>query len=507
MAWTAGHTHEDTMTLAAFANAESDFTLLLTEADFAVADRGDWADAFAASPIQAECAIDSAGTSKLAIDVLAVDTVADTFVLRVGPMTTSTMADTLYWRLGSTSVSNTATAAYDASWEAYIPLQSDFADRTSNNNDFAQSGGVTAGGSTGKFGDATAFDDASSQYLSLGSGALSTPPLTVMGWFKSDDDTRDGAIAGVGDSNNDFATLEARENSGTNDIVLTLDGGPQSFGVSTTQWSANTWHHAAGTAISSGETAQAFLDGGGKGTFGSNTKTFGGWTSTAIAAQTRPGVGFDRFFSGHLQDVQFHSVERSDGWIQNEYDQAATLGQHSTSGLTAIGAAGNLAGTINAAGSAAGTLTGDGTLAGSADASATLAGDLDGTGSLAGSADAQASASGTLAGDGALSGSADAQGDAAGTLTGDGSLAGSIDAGATLDGTLAPPDGAIAGTITAGGTATGTLTGSGALAGAINAQATLAGSLADANAPGIQTESKYLALQVGPTHYLQLQVA
>ena len=121
MAWSSGHTHEATMSVPATGDgALTDYTLLLTEADFNSADRGALADAFAADDV--ECAEASDGSAQVAIDVIDVDTGADTFILRVGPVDTSAVsALSLYWRYGSTAVSQTGTVAYDANWAGYWP--------------------------------------------------------------------------------------------------------------------------------------------------------------------------------------------------------------------------------------------------------------------------------------------------------------------------------------------------------------------------------------------------
>lgn len=88
-------------------------------------------------------------------------------------------------------------------------------------------------------------------------------PITIAAWFYVDDDGRDNTILSLANgSGTDMFAIDA---SSANTVRAFLYQGGWGIASSTTSYSVNTWHHAAGVFIAANNRA-AFLDGGSKGT-------------------------------------------------------------------------------------------------------------------------------------------------------------------------------------------------------------------------------------------------
>ena len=112
------------------------------------------------------------------------------------------------------------------------------------------------------------FDDASSQYLAVGSTPVTAAPFSMAAWFNSDSDALQQAIISVGDTAGatNYFTLQARGNTGGDPVQVHVREGATSAVASTSSgYSANTWHHAAAVFASSSSHA-VYLDGANKGT-------------------------------------------------------------------------------------------------------------------------------------------------------------------------------------------------------------------------------------------------
>lgn len=112
-----------------------------------------------------------------------------------------------------------------------------------------------------------AFLAASSEYLSVSTTPLTVRPLTLACWFKADDVTTGNALFGIYDvdSFTDWYALEARGDVGGDPVRARISaGGSHDYAVTTTGFSANTWHHACGVFTSDTDTS-AFIDGGSEG--------------------------------------------------------------------------------------------------------------------------------------------------------------------------------------------------------------------------------------------------
>lgn len=354
MAWSAGHTHEVTMSLPATADgALVDYTYPLTELDFAAADRGALADAFAADDV--ECAIDSAGAGQVAIDVLAVDTTANTFILRVGPVDTSSVSVLeLFWRYGSTSAVQVGTAAYDANWAAYWPDGAG-ADRTSNSNNGVANNGLVFGGVSGPSGnmEATDFDRASDHFSRVADSASldGFSAISVIGWVKPE--TINGLACILSKRVDNNAPYIVRSSvgtapfSGVNKLLFGYDrrtngGEAANWETGTNVLTAGSWTHF-GFAQTYGSTpVTASIDGVSEsGSWASGT---GNQTPEANAADATIGRLFTTTtgdeWDGAMSGLSLHSTARSLSWFATEHSFTNTLGQATTPAFTEIGGGG-----------------------------------------------------------------------------------------------------------------------------------------------------------------------
>lgn len=162
---------------------------------------------------------------------------------------------------------------------------------------------------------ARAFNDASSQHLSSATTPVTSFPLTMACWFNSDDVANGQGIMSVCDdtSDNDYFALVASGNVGGDPVQAssrsTAEGADNA--ATTTGYSANTWHHAAGVFTNSTSRA-AFIDGGSKGT-NTAANTPAASDQMGIGAIARPTVFF--YFSGRIAEAAIWSAALSDAEV------------------------------------------------------------------------------------------------------------------------------------------------------------------------------------------------
>lgn len=103
--------------------------------------------------------------------------------------------------------------------------------------------------SAGKFGKGILFDDASSQYVTIGSATVSDYPFTMCAWFNTDDATINQTIMsiGVNGSASNRLTLLAAGSVAGDPVRMDMSG---SQGDTTTGFMVNTWYHACASATS-----------------------------------------------------------------------------------------------------------------------------------------------------------------------------------------------------------------------------------------------------------------
>lgn len=326
MAFASGHTHEVTMTIgAATFAAATDFTLLLTQSNFNASDHGALADAFAASPIQAEVSVDSGGSVKLSIDVLAVDTGADTFILRVGPYDTIATSDTLYWRYGSTSVSNTATAAYASHWSAFCPFGS--TDNRVGTNGTAQ-GGLTEGGvSGGPYGSATAFDGTDDR-IDLGDLSAGEGDYSYILWANVPASASDEYLFSEGDSGSTADYTSLYMTSG--EKLRTFD---QDRGLFLTSAASINGAWTMLSVTYDGTDGSIYIGGSSVG----GPSSVSGSPAQNIATIGALGRSTYIYAQAEIAGVQVHTAGVDGDWIANEYAQTNATGLFVAGAFTSIG--------------------------------------------------------------------------------------------------------------------------------------------------------------------------
>ena len=156
------------------------------------------------------------------------------------------------------------------------------------------------------------FDDGSSQYLSNGSAILTDYPMSFSGWFYSDDDTISQGIVSICDS---VSITRIGLLISSDDKVFTFYGSNPQGIKSTTSWSTNTWHHAAGT-VTSATAAAAYLDGGGKDTTTANGGALSGLDATYIGANDQAAdATIGQYMSGRIAEVGVWNVVSTDAEI------------------------------------------------------------------------------------------------------------------------------------------------------------------------------------------------
>lgn len=116
------------------------------------------------------------------------------------------------------------------------------------------------------------FVRASSQYLDNASAVVSVVPFTMACWFNADVTTQDLSLMNLNDgTGGDIGhILQAQGSTGGDPLVArTRTGAGAGVASTSTGFSAGTWHHACGVWAADDD-RRAYLDGGSKGTNGTN---------------------------------------------------------------------------------------------------------------------------------------------------------------------------------------------------------------------------------------------
>lgn len=159
------------------------------------------------------------------------------------------------------------------------------------------------------------FDDASSQYLTYTGAAVTTTPLTLACWFYSNDTAAAQGLVALGYSDavdTSRFVLTANGNIAGDPVRATAhDAGTIHPAVTTTGYSANTWHHACGVFASS-TSRSAYIDGGSKGTT-TNSHTPIGIDRTYIGVVE--GAGLTNYMSGRIAEAAIWNVALTDAEV------------------------------------------------------------------------------------------------------------------------------------------------------------------------------------------------
>ena len=99
----------------------------------------------------------------------------------------------------------------------------------------------------GRNGDAVFFVKGDSEYLEISSVTFAEP-LTVMGWFRTDDTTSFGMIwcSAVAASTSERLMIQYRGDVGGDPLELNADGGVAAAAQTGNGFSSNVWHHFCG---------------------------------------------------------------------------------------------------------------------------------------------------------------------------------------------------------------------------------------------------------------------
>lgn len=150
------------------------------------------------------------------------------------------------------------------------------------------------------------FDDASSQYLEVASALGAVQPLSMACWFNSDDTAANQTLISIGtNGGNARWQMTALGATGGDPVqaLSTNSGGTANAAVTTSGFSANTWHH--GCAVFASDTSRtAYIDGGNSAT-ATTSITVSGTDTTRIGARgTTVGV----YMSGMIAEAAIWSV-------------------------------------------------------------------------------------------------------------------------------------------------------------------------------------------------------
>lgn len=146
---------------------------------------------------------------------------------------------------------------------------------------------------------ARAFTAASTQYLSRTSAVVSALPLTMACWFKVNDTTNNYTFMSIGSSSsvNPYAVMQLFGATDNLRAAYRGDDLIDGLALTSTTYTANTWHHAC-CVFTSTASRIAYLNGGGG--VENTTSSTGAWSvnKTTIAALGR--TTFIQHFDGTI---------------------------------------------------------------------------------------------------------------------------------------------------------------------------------------------------------------
>ncbi len=157
------------------------------------------------------------------------------------------------------------------------------------------------------------FDDGSSEYLKVLSTPVSDYPITLACRFRSNDDTALQRLVMIGrdtDFQSDWVSLIAAGTVGGDPIQAEcrVAGGAQDRAVTSSGFTANTWHSAMGVFASNVSRA-VYIDGGSKGTNVTDCTFTGALDDIAIGTRI-PSEG--QYMSGDIGEVPIWNVALTD---------------------------------------------------------------------------------------------------------------------------------------------------------------------------------------------------
>lgn len=157
------------------------------------------------------------------------------------------------------------------------------------------------------------FDDASSQYMEVDSAPVTATPLTMAGWFNTDNAAAEQIIVSIVDASlgNQMFAIHARGSEAGDPVSAFTFGGGYRQALSTTGYTTGVWHHACGVFASPTSRA-AYIDGGSKGT-NTDSQTPSGIDRTSIGRLGDSSPGF--YMSGYLADIAIWNAALTDAEV------------------------------------------------------------------------------------------------------------------------------------------------------------------------------------------------
>lgn len=157
------------------------------------------------------------------------------------------------------------------------------------------------------------FDDASSQFLDVGSVAIAGYPLTMACWFWCDDTARSQALVSLANSSS-HARLELNLAGNLPYppplIAFASDGSSYGYASSSIPYPTNQWAHACAVFTSS-TSRTIYLDGGNSGSNTASAPFPGGMNTTSIGRQKTLAVG--SYMSGKIAEAAIWDVALTAG--------------------------------------------------------------------------------------------------------------------------------------------------------------------------------------------------
>ena len=155
------------------------------------------------------------------------------------------------------------------------------------------------------------FDDASLQYLENTSAIATAAPITMAAWAYTDDATISENVLGIGGNGtvNSFRLNFGGATAGDPIRAISAEAGVFAIAVTTTGFSANTWHQVC-VVFAAADDRRAFIDGGSKGT-NATTNTPGSLSYTQIAT-VREASSQGGYFSGSIAEAAIWNIALSD---------------------------------------------------------------------------------------------------------------------------------------------------------------------------------------------------
>ena len=133
------------------------------------------------------------------------------------------------------------------------------------------------------------FDDGSNEYLEFaGTPPVTGFPLAMAAWFYSDNTALPQTLVSLGESGGTdyWIRIAAAGDTEGDPVHAQIEGTNNGNAYTSTDYSANTWHHAIGV-FAANDDVRAFIDGGSKGTDDHGSGWEGTWDRVAIGRLVR----------------------------------------------------------------------------------------------------------------------------------------------------------------------------------------------------------------------------